>query len=722
MSVDKYIFAPQEKAYDFLEQGPTVGKWTTGAAVERLVPTHCPFCGVGCAMYLEVARGRVIGVEPREDHPINEGRLCPKGVVAYQQVNHPDRILRPLIRSNGRLVPASWDEALDLVASKLKEIQTKYGKDAAAVYGGSSITTEKTYLVGKFARVALGTRHCDYNGRLCMTSAAGANLKAFNIDRMANPYADIPLTECLMIVGSNVAETFPVMIHYPWRARDLGAKMIVVDPRETPLARTADIFLQLRPGTDLSLLNGILHVLVKEGFVDRDFVATRTRGFEDVRAVVEKYPPDRVGRECDVPASLVVDAARMWGRASKSMLFHARGIEHHTTGVDNCLAAINIVLATGRIGKPGSGYGTLTGQGNGQGGREHGQKADQLPGQRSIDDPEARRQVAGVWGVAEEELPRAGASAVEMQRLIDEGQIRGLLGICNNSMVSMPDLNWTARALAKLEFYACIDFFLSETASRFADVVLAGSAWAEDEGTTTNMEGRVNRINKAVDPPGDARADWRILCDLARRLGRGQYFSYGSPGDIFDELRLASKGSPRADYYGITYEKIEAQKGVFWPCPSLEHPGTPRLFEERFNHPDGRAVFHAVEYRPPAEVPDEAYPMYLTTGRVVYHYLSGNQTRRLGFLWEEAPEPWVEVHQATAARYGIEGADKVRVKTRRGEVILRALVVNTIRPDTLFVPYHWGAPGAANLLTIAALDPVSKIPEYKTCAAALEKA
>lgn len=720
MSVDKYVFERKiDKSNDFLERGPTPAGWTTSAKIDRLVPTHCPFCSVQCAMYLKVSGNRVIGVEPREDFPVNEGRLCPKGVAAYQQVTHPARLTYPTVRKNGRLMRTTWDEALDLVVRKFKEVQERYGKEAVAVYGGSSITTEKAYLLGKFARVALGTPNVDYNGRLCMTSAAGANFKAFGIDRMPFPLSDVLLTDCLLIAGSNMPETFPVAIHYPWRARDQGARLIVVDPRETQFARTADIHLQIRPGSDLALYNGLLQVAIAEGYIDNEFIAQRTDGFEAVLGVVTKYTPDYVAEICGIPAEKIVAAARMWGQAPRGILFTARGVEHQSKGVDNCLAAINLVLATGKIGRPGCGYSTLTGQGNGQGGREHGQKADQLPGQRRIDNPDARQHVARVWGIREEDLPYSGASAVEMMRLIDEGKIRGLISLCNNSMVSIPDLNWLRTALGRLEIHVVVDLFLSETAAEFAHVVLPGTAWAEDEGVVTQMEGRVIKYNKAVDPPGEARIDWQIICEIARRLGKQEYFSFDSPRAIFDELREASRGG-LADYYGITYEKVEAQNGIFWPCPSLDHPGTPHLFAQRFYHPNGRAAFNPVEHRPPAEVPDADYPFYLTTGRVVYHYLSGNQTRRLGFLADEAPAPWVEIHQATARRLGVANGDLVKVRTRRGEVVLQALVARTIRPDTLFIPYHWGPPRAANLLTNPALDPISKIPEYKVCAATLE--
>jgi len=360
---------------------------------------------------------------------------------------------------------------------------------------------------------------------------------------------------------------------------------------------------------------------------------------------------------------------------------HARGIEHSTHGVDNCLACINLALARGQVGKPGGGATTLTGQGNGQGGREVGQKASQLPGCRHIDVPADREYVAGVWGIPVEEMPWEGAAATEMVRLMAKGEIKSCLVICSNLMVSLPNNAVVQQALDNLDPLVVIDFFMSETAER-ADVVLPGSVWCEDEGRTTNLEGRVIKINRAADPPGEARCDWEIINDLARRLGRGQYFPYRSAREIWDELRLASKGGV-SDYYGITWEKIDAQDGVFWPCPSEDHPGTPRLFTERFGHPDGRARFFPIEYSPPAEEPGGDYPFCLTSGRVVYHYLSGNQTRRLGFLNSQAPEPWVEIHPRAAERLGIRNDDRVRVRTPRGAMELKALVVPTIRPDLL---------------------------------------
>jgi assimilatory nitrate reductase catalytic subunit len=723
MSVNKDIFEPgREFNYDLQMAGPAPSEWAAADQLaERLVPTHCCFCGVQCGMNLKVKDGRVFGVEPR-DFPHNRGSLCPKGVVAYQQVNHPDRLLHPLIRrggKDGRLKRATWDEALEHVAGRWRAIQAEHGRDAVAVYSGSSMTNEKCYLAGKFARVARGTRHIDDNGRLCMSSAAVAKARAVGIARAPLPLTDFPLSDCLLVVGSNVAECFPIAMSWVWQARDRGASLIVVDPRETPIARTADLWLPVRPGTDIALLNAMLRQIIHDGLLDEPYLAARTVGWEAVRAAVEPYTPEVAERLAGVPAERIVAAARLYGRAPTSLIMHARGIEHSTHGVDNCLACINLALARGQVSKPGGGTLMLTGQGNGQGGREVGQKANQLPGYRHIDVPEERRYIADVWGIPVEELPWEGAAATEMVHLMAEGEIKSCLVLCSNLMVSLPDNGVVQRALDRLDPLVVIDFFLSETAER-ADVVLPSSVWCEDEGTTTNLEGRVIKINAAAQPPGEARCDWEIMCELAKHLGKGRFFDYRSAREVWDELRLASAGGV-SDYYGITWEKIEAQGGVFWPCPAPEHPGTPRLFAERFAHPDGRARLFPIEYAPPAEEPNEAYPFRLTTGRVVYHYLSGTQTRRLGFLNAQAPEPWVEIHARAAERLGIRTDDRVRVRTPRGAIELKALVVPTIRPDTLFIPFHYGHQWAVNRVTNPAVDPTVKIPEYKACAAAVEK-
>jgi len=703
-------------------QREPAGGWSTRGEPDRLVKTHCCFCGQQCGIQLKVRDDRVIGFEPWEDFPFNRGKLCPKGVKRYMQDASPDRLLSPLERVDGEgFREMAWDAALDRVADEIRRIQSEHGPDAFAILTGASLTNEKAYLMGKFARVAVRTANIDYNGRLCMVSAAAASKKVFGIDRSANPWSDIPKAEAILVAGSNVAECAPITTEYLWQARENGAKLIVLDPRLTPIARTVDLFLPVRPGGDIGVFNAMLHVMIERGWIDRRFLAEHTTGWEGVEEVVRRYPPEKGARIAGVPPALIVKAAEIWGPARSSFLLHARGIEHHSKGVENCLAALNLVLATGRIGREGCGYAMITGQGNGQGAREQGQKCDQLPGSRDIENPEHRRAIAEVWGVPESSIPRKGLSAVPLVEAIHAGKVRGLLLICFNPLVSLPDQRFVREALERLEHFAVIDFFLSETA-RHADVVLPGSLMEEDEGTTTNVEGRVIHHRRAISPPGGAREDWRIICDLAARLGAADKFGYRDTGQIFDELRAASRGGI-SDYFGITWDRIDAEKGVFWPCPSVDHPGTPRLYEGgRFGHPDGKAHLQAVEWRPAAEEPDGEYPVILTTGRVVAHYLSGTQTRRIGSLVDQTPEPYCEIHPRLAQRLGIAKDDFVKVESRRGAVVVRALVTTTIRPDTVFVPYHWPLTRAANGCTNRAIDPVSNIPEFKLCAVRVSRA
>ena len=705
----------------------------TAAEPDKLVQTHCCFCGMQCGIQLKVKDNQVVGFEPWEEFPFNRGTLCPKGVKRYLQGSHPDRLLTaykrdPTAAHGFSAMP--YEEAINRVAVEIERIQAQHGPDAFAVLSGASLTTEKAYLMGKFARMCLKTSNIDYNGRLCMVSAAAANKKAFGVDRAANPWADIPKADVVWISGANIAECFPILTQYIWEARENGARIVVVDPRITPLARTCDLFLPVKPGRDIALFNGILHLMIEKNWLDHDFIARHTNGFDKVAEHVKDWTPQRTAEVTGIAERSIRQAAEWWGTAKSSFLMHARGIEHHTHGVQNCLGAINIVLASGRIGREGGGYATITGQGNGQGGREHGQKCDQLPGGRDIENDQHRAHVARVWGVQAEELPRGGVDAYEIFRKVERGEVHGLLSLCFNPLVSLPDSDYIAWMLERLQFYVCIDFFLNETA-QYADIVLPGSLHEEDEGIVTSAEGRVIKINKAVDCPGDARQDWRIIQDIAKALGRERGFTFQEPREIFEELRQASAGGV-ADYAGITYEKIEANFGVFWPCPTEEHPGTPRLFEPGswnviaqgkgpFYFPDGRARFNVAPYTPPAEDVDEEFPLMLTTGRVVSQFLSGTQTRRIGPLVDQYPEPCIEMHPQLARTKGIEDGDWVRIESRRGVCTLRAQVVTTIRPDTIFVPYHWAGRKSINSVTIAAQDPISKIPEFKVCAVRILK-
>jgi assimilatory nitrate reductase catalytic subunit len=692
------------------------------ASTPGAIATHCPYCALQCGMLVSrPATG--ISIAGNTDFPVNRGALCIKGWTAHEPLTSPDRLTTPLVRTTaGDLIPATWDVALDRVTTAFNMVRSAHGNHSIGVFGGGSLTNEKSYLLGKFARVALGTANIDYNGRFCMSSAAAAANIALGLDRgLPFPVEDIARADAILLVGSNAAETMPPLMQYFQAQHDAGGQLIVIDPRHTPTARAATIHLQPIPGSDAAIANGLMHVLIRDGLIDDDYIRERTVDFDKVRGIAATYWPERVERITGVPAASLVAAARSIGAGKRVLVLTARGVEQHAQGVSNTLAFINIALALGMVGRAGGGYGCLTGQGNGQGGREHGQKADQLPGYRRIDDPAARRHIAGVWGVQENSLPQAGLPAYEMLDSIGGPDgIRALLVMGSNPVVSTPNSIHIERRLRDLDSLVVTDTFLSETA-RMADVVLPCAQWAEEEGTMTNLEGRVIRRRRVLAPPGEARTDVEILCDMAARFGCPEKFSYAEPRQVFDELCLASAGGP-ADYAGMTYDRIEANQGIHWPCPSPEHPGTPRLFADRFPTPDGNARFRAVQHASPDEEPNADYPLYLTTGRVLGQYQSGTFTRRVKRLAALAPEPLAELHPSTAQRLELEDGDTARLTTRRGEARFTVRITPDTRPDTVFVPFHWGGEQSINRLTNPALDPISRMPEFKVCAVRVERA
>ncbi|MCG8968420.1 molybdopterin oxidoreductase family protein [Streptomyces sp. CL12-4] len=693
-------------------------------------PTHCPYCALQCGMNLTPAADGSVEVTERADFPVNRGALCGKGRTAPALLSSAVRLTSPLVRGgDGALAPASWEEALDRIAGNLARTREEYGADALGVFGGGGLTNEKAYALGKFARVVLGTSQIDYNGRFCMSSAAAAGTKAFGLDRgLPFPLEDIPRTGCVILVGSNPAETMPPSLRYFNELRENGGTLIVVDPRRTRTAEQADLHLAPRPGTDLALALGMLHLVVAEGRVDARYVEERTAGWEDARAAAMAHWPEYVERITGVSVPELREAVRLFCAPEAAMVLTARGPEQQAKGTDTVGAWINLCLATGRAGRPLSGYGCLTGQGNGQGGREHGQKADQLPGYRKLTDPAARRHVAEVWGVDPDSLPGPGRSAYELLDALGT-DIRSLLVMGSNPVVSAPRAAHIEGRLRSLDFLAVCDVVLSETAA-LADVVLPVTQWAEETGTTTNLEGRVLLRRRAITPPDGVRGDLEVLHGLARRLGAGTGLEKGFPTDpeeVFEELRRASAGGP-ADYSGISYRRLAKESGVFWPCPAPApdtagaepHPGSPRLFLDRFATEDGRARFAPVTHRPSAEEPDDEYPVLLTTGRVVSQYQSGAQTRRVDELNAAAPGPFVELHPRLAARLGAAEGDPLAVVSRRGRAVAPARITTGIRPDTVFMPFHWPGEGRANTLTNPALDPTSRMPEFKVCAVRVE--
>ncbi|RKT88333.1 assimilatory nitrate reductase catalytic subunit [Saccharopolyspora antimicrobica] len=679
----------------------------------RTVATHCPYCALQCGTQLTRER-RGVSVRPT-DFPVNRGGLCQKGWTAPALLDVADRLQHPLVRRDGVLTPVDWDTALGVVADGVRRLRDEHGPDAVGVFGGGGLTNEKAYLLGKFARLALGTSQIDYNGRFCMSSAAAAGNAAFGVDRgLPFPVTDLGGADVVLLAGANPAETMPPLMQHL-----RSAQLIVIDPRRTATAERAALHLQPAPGTDLALVLGLLHVAVVDGWTDEDYIAARTTGFEATRQRAMTWWPERVERVTGVPVSAQRQAVRMLAEAGSGYVLTGRGAEQHSKGTDTVAGFIDLALALGLPGRIGSGYGCLTGQGNGQGGREHGQKADQLPGYRMIDDPRAREHVAGVWGVPPEVLPGPGRSAYELLDALGTANgPRALLVFGSNPVVSAPNAAHIGDRLSTLDLLVVADFVPSETA-RIADVVLPVTQWAEEEGTMTNLEGRVLRRRRLQVPPGHARSDLEVLHGLAVRLGEPGHRYPTGPREVFDELRRASAGG-KADYSGISYERLDAGEALHWPCPDTEHPGTPRLFLDSFAHSDGLARFAAVEHRDPAEGPQEAFPLTATTGRVLAQYQSGAQTRRVAELNEAAPEAFVEIHPDTAHRAGLADGVLARVISPRGSALARVRVVATMRTDTVFLPFHFPGTGRANLLTGDALDPRSRMPEFKVSSVRIE--
>ncbi|GAA2859320.1 molybdopterin oxidoreductase family protein [Paenarthrobacter ilicis] len=696
--------------------------------------THCPYCALQCAMTLTPAAPAAGAVPAPEtdasqpaaplevsgrDFPTNKGGLCRKGWTSASLLRHTGRVTEPMLKgSDGVHQPISWDQALMLVTAAVKDTQRRFGPDAVGVFGGGGLTNEKAYMLGKFARLALRTSRIDYNGRFCMSSAAAAGNRAFGVDRgLPFPVTDLDSASVILMLGSNVAETMPPFVQHLRGARDAGG-LIVVDPRRSATAEfTADgggLHLQPTPGTDLALLLGISHVVVHEGLVDAEFIAARTKGYPAVVRSLSAFWPERVQTITGVPAGLIRETARRLAegaRSGGSYILSGRGVEQHVDGTDTATAAINLSLLLGLPGSARSGYGTLTGQGNGQGGREHGQKADQLPGYRKITDPAARAHVASVWGIEESLIPGPGLPAVEL--LASLGQPDGVHCLFvhgANVVVSAPDTNAVIRGLRSLDFLVVCDFFMSETAAE-ADLVLPVTQWAEEEGTLTNLEGRVIRRRQALTPPPGVRSELWLMARLAERLDAPSTFS-DDPETVFEELRLASAGG-LADYSGIDYAMLDRGEAAYWPFPAGS-TGTPRLFTDGFAHADGRAVLVPVT---PSKRAARSYAddsLSLATGRLLEHYQSGAQTRRVSELLSAQPQARLVMHPSTAASRGIADGDYATVVNDRGEVLCRAELSTTVRPDTVFLPFHFPGHENANRLTEAATDPISGMPEFKT--------
>jgi len=683
-----------------------LGKYKNWAT--KKVRTVCPFCGCGCSMYLHVRDNQILGVSAAEDDSVNGILLCVKGRYGFDFVNHKERLTRPLIRKNGTLEEASWEEALNLIAERLQQIKRDHGSDSVAFLSSAKSTNEENYLLQKFARAVVGTNNIDHCARLCHASTVAGLGACLGAGAMTNSISEIENAEVILVTGSNTSEAHPIIAMKIRQAvRQRGARLIVVDPREIPMTRYATLWLRPKPGTDVAWLNGMMHVIIKENLWAKDYVAQRTEGFEELREVVDRYPPKLIEEITGIPQGKLIRAARMYATAKAAMIFFTMGITQHTTGTDNVMSVANLAMLCGKIGIEGGGVNPLRGQNNVQGACDMGALPNFLPGYQLLADSEVVEKFEKAWA---SKLPSSpGLTVVELMKAAEEGKIKAMYIMGENPMLSDPDLNQVSQALKKLDFLVVQDIFLTETA-QLAHVVLPAATFAEKDGTFTNTERRVQLVRKAIEPMGEAKADWKIVVELSSRMGHS--LTYSHPSEIMEEIAQLVPS-----YAGIDYERLEGS-GLQWPCPDKTHPGTRYLHKGEFAR--GLGLFQPVEYLPPAEVPDEEYPFILSTGRVLYHHQTGSMTRRARGLPEIYPESEVEINPLDAKRLGIEDGAIAKLTSRRGQVKVRAKLTERVSQGVVFLNFHF-AEAAANMLTNPALDPIAKIPEYKVCAVKVEK-
>jgi len=694
--------------------GALVPKWEKLPATE--VKTICPYCGVGCSLYLGVRDNEVVSVRGDPEGPANKGSLCVKGRWGYGFINHPERLTMPLIRIPG--VPrgagqdgkvheifreATWDEALELAAKKLLELKQNYGPDNIAALSSAKCTNEDNYVMQKFVRAVLGTNNIDHCARLCHASTVVGGIAAFGRGAMSNSYSDFEKTELFFIIGSNTTECHPVIGSIiKRRVRFGGAKLIVADPRSIELSEYAAVRLPHNPGTDVALINGLMHVIIREGLENKEFIRERTEGFEELRQLVEKYTPEAVEAVTGVPRADIRAAARLFGETKSACILYSMGITQHTTGTDNVKSVANLLLLTGNMGREGTGFSPLRGQNNVQGACDMGALPNVYPGYQRVDDPTVRMKFETAWGCKLSDHP--GLTVTEIADAILKGDIKGLYVMGENPVLSEPNLEHFKQALEKVELLIVQDIFVSETAW-MADIVLPGAAFAEKDGTFTNTERRVQRVRQAVLPPGEAKPDWEIISVLAGKMVKP--FGYQTASQIMDEI-----ASLTPIYGGIHFDRLD-RGGLQWPCPDSSHPGTRFLYQDGFAR--GRGKFHAVDYIAPAESISKGYPLVLTTGRILEHWHTGTMSRRANVLSELRPSGVVEIHPSDAAKLKFVEGDVVVVASKRGRVEVPVHITEKSPPGVVFMSFHWRE-APANILTNDALDPLAKIPEYKVSA------
>ncbi|MDH7499848.1 MAG: formate dehydrogenase subunit alpha [candidate division NC10 bacterium] len=673
--------------------------------------TTCPYCGTGCTFYLvSNDQGRLVGIEPSTENPVTQGQLCVKGWNAFEFVQHPDRLTEPLIRRGEELLPASWEEALDLVVKSLREIQGRYGKDSVAFFSSAKATNEENYLLMKLARAVFGTNNVDHCARLCHSSTVMGLAATFGSGAMTNTISCVDLADCILVTGSNTTEQHPLIGSRIIKSAHNGAKLIVVDNRKIRLAHHADLHIRCKNGTDVAFFNSMMHVIIQEGLQDQRFISGRTENYEHLKRVVAQYPPDQAAQITGITPQEIVRAARMFARADRSMIIYSMGITQHTHGVDNVKTLANLAMLTGNLGRPGTGVNPLRGQNNVQGACDMGALPDVFSGYQKVTDASVRKRFAAAWGVSS--LPeKIGLTSTTAIEAMGDGRVKGLFVLGENVMMSHPDQSHVRRMLQNLDFLAVQEIFPTLT-TQFAHVVLPATSFAEKDGTFTSTERRVQRVRKAIEPVGRSRPDWEILCEISRRAGYAG-MTYSSPSQIMEEI---ARLTPL--YGGISYDRI-GRAGLQWPCPDPAHPGTPILHQRQFTR--GLGLFSPAEYQPPAELPDSEYPFLLSTGRCYFHFHGASMTKRSRLLQREFPLPYVEISPEDAQEMGLLDREWIYVSTRRGEVKAQARITEVAMRGVLFMPFHFEE-GPANRLTLNALDPGCKIPEYKVCAAKIRRA
>lgn len=667
--------------------------------------TTCPYCGCGCGLYLIVENGKATGACPSQNHPVSRGSLCIKGWNSFEFVNHPDRLTDPLIKENGNFRKASWDEALNIITKKLTQHLKESGPDSLAFFGSAKCTNEENFLMMKLARAVFKTNNVDHCARLCHASTVSGLAASFGSGAMTNSINEFEDSDVILITGSNTTEQHPLIGSRIINAVKKGATLILVDPRKIQLASHAKYHLQQNCGSDVAWLNGMMHIIIKEGLENKEFIQNNTEGYEELKKTVEKYTPEHVEKISGIKKELLIEAAKVFAKSKKASIVYSMGITQHTTGVDNVKSCANLAMLTGQIGREGTGVNPFRGQNNVQGACDVGALPNVYSGYQAVIDHKNKEKFEKEWKISGLS-DKVGAMVTTVPDLAMQGKIKALYIMGENPMVSDPDISHFEKGLKALDFLVVQDIFLSETA-QLADVVLPAASFAEKDGTYTNTERRVERLRKAVDPPGNSKQDWEIICEIAERCG--YKMNYISPSQIFDELAELTPS-----YHGMDYNRLEENFGLQWPCPSKDHPGTPILHKDgKFTR--GKGAFAAIEYKAPAELPDNDYPLLLTTGRTYFHYHTRTMTGRTSSLEREIPECFVEINKLDAKKYNVKNGVIISVSSRRGSIKAKAIVSDIVKEGTVFIPFHF-AEAAANRLTINALDPIAKIPEYKVCA------